>query len=206
VGIYDRIADPKDIQAIIEIEHLTNDRIRGEAGQIALVPAADRISGPGTTPIMAAFTHAQPSRFSDGTYGVYYAARELDTAVAETVYHVERLYRSTSEVSADVDMLAYVAQVDGSFEDLRGTATSDPRLDPGSYGASQSYARALHDGNTVDGIVYPSVRDSAHRDCVGCFRPRVISLCRPHCYVTYRWNGLDQRITGVLQRELFTGT
>ena len=38
---------------------------------------------------MAAFTHLNPqgSRFSDGSYGVFYCARSRDTAIAETRYH-----------------------------------------------------------------------------------------------------------------------
>ncbi len=36
--------------------------------------------------VMAPFTHLNPkgSRFSDGSYGVYYAAKRLSTAIAET--------------------------------------------------------------------------------------------------------------------------
>ena len=54
-------------------------RLRQELGQLDLVPRERRISGPGTQPLMAAFTHLNPdgSRFSDGTYGVFYAARSL---------------------------------------------------------------------------------------------------------------------------------
>jgi hypothetical protein len=46
---------------------------REEAGNLTLVPLEDRVSGPGTTPIMAAFTHLNPegSRFSGGSFGVY---------------------------------------------------------------------------------------------------------------------------------------
>ena len=43
IGIYDRVADPADIEAVIELERLTNDRVRDEAGEISLVPQADRI-------------------------------------------------------------------------------------------------------------------------------------------------------------------
>lgn len=51
-----------------------------------LVPPEDRVSGPGTTVIMAAFTHLNPagSRFSDGTYGVFHSANNIDTAIGET--------------------------------------------------------------------------------------------------------------------------
>ena len=85
VSLYDDIADPADLEVVFAIEALTNPRIRNDLGQLQLVPPEERISGAGSTPIMAAFTHLNPegSRFSDGSYGVYYAAQDLDTAVAE---------------------------------------------------------------------------------------------------------------------------
>jgi hypothetical protein len=205
VGIFDDVVDAGDLEAIFELEARTNERIRDELGAIALVRPADRVVGPGTTPVMAAFTHTHPSRFTDGTFGAYYAARERDSAISETVYHVARLYRQTKEASADIDMRAYVARIAGSFDDLRATPLTDPRLDPDSYAASQPYARGLSDTNSVDGIAYPSVRDPRHRDCVACFRPRLIAACRTHSYLTYRWDGLQQRITAVTEREFLSG-
>lgn len=71
VGVYDGIADAGDLDALYAIEALTNPRIRDELGVLPLVPKGRRVSGPGTTPIMAAFTHLNPegSRFSDGSWG-----------------------------------------------------------------------------------------------------------------------------------------
>ena len=68
VGLFDRVSDPADLEVVLAVESLTNDRLRNETGEIRLVPPEDRVSGPGTTPIMAAFTHLNPegSRFSDG--------------------------------------------------------------------------------------------------------------------------------------------
>jgi hypothetical protein len=205
VGIFDDISTPGDLDAIFELEARTNERIRDQIGEIALVRPADRIAGPGTTPVMAAFTHTRPSRFTDGAYGVYYAARERDTAIAETVHHVEAFYGQSNEASADIDMRAYVARVNGSFDDLRSEPLTDPRFDPTSYAASQPYAKALYDANEADGVVYPSVRDPGHRDCVACFRPRLISACRTHSYLTYRWDGVQQRIIAVTEREFLSG-
>src|SRR5437660_11568940 len=73
IGLFDRVARPEDLDAVFAVEAMTNDRVRDETGQLALVPPDDRVSGPGTTPIMAAFTHLNPegSRFSDGSFGVY---------------------------------------------------------------------------------------------------------------------------------------
>ncbi len=84
VGLFDRVADPEDLDIVNAIEGLTNDRLLDDAGDINLVKPEDRVSGPGTTPIMAAFTHLNPegSRFTDGSYGVYYAGNTIETAVA----------------------------------------------------------------------------------------------------------------------------
>ena len=80
---WEEVADPADLDAVFAVEELTNQRIRTQVGELSLVPEADRISGPGTSPIMAAFTHPNTagSRFSPGTYGVYYAAGDEQTAV-----------------------------------------------------------------------------------------------------------------------------
>src|SRR3546814_5612167 len=73
IGLFEKVADPDDLEAVFQIEAMTNDRLRDEVGVLALVPPEDRVSGPGTTPIMAAFTHLNPegSRFTDGSFGVF---------------------------------------------------------------------------------------------------------------------------------------
>lgn len=65
MSLFDKVANPADLDAVFEIEAMTNDRLRDEVGHIAMVALEDRVSGPGTTPIMAAFTHLNPdgSRF-----------------------------------------------------------------------------------------------------------------------------------------------
>jgi hypothetical protein len=201
VGIFDRIAEPRDLHAIVAIEARTNDRILDEAGEIALVKPKDRISGPGTTPIMAAFTHTKPSRFSDGTFGIYYAAQRLPTAVAESRFHTERFYRATNESSADVDMRVYAAAIKGRFENLLESEAGDARLDPDSYSASQAYGRRIHEADADDGIVYPSVRDERHRPAAACMRPSVVHNCYSHSYLQYRWDGTVGRIVDVVKRE-----
>jgi hypothetical protein len=204
VSIFDDISDPADIDTILELEQRTNDRIRDQIGDITLIRPTDRVSGPGSTPIMAAFTHARASRFSDGSYGVYYAARRRETAIHETVYHVQRFYRDTREVSADVDLRVYAATIAGEFDDLLSAPATDPRLDPESYEASRAYAQPLYRSDGADGIAFPSVRDPARGDCAACFRARSISACYTHSYLTYRWDGKQQRIIGVFEREALT--
>ena len=205
VGIFDEIGDPADIDAILEIEQRTNDRIRDAIGELSLIRPGDRVAGPGSTPIMAAFTHARPSRFTDGSYGVYYAAHKRQTAIFETRYHVEAFYRATSEESADIDMRVYVAAIAGNFDDLRALPENDARLDPASYAASQAYAKPLHDADVADGIAYPSVRDPERRACLACFRAKIIKDARTHGYLTYRFDGRRRQIADVFERESLSG-
>ncbi|GAC1571034.1 MAG: RES family NAD+ phosphorylase [Candidatus Elarobacter sp.] len=200
VGIYDRIVDPADLEAVIAIEALTNERILDEAGVLALVRPGDRIGGAGTTPVMAAFTHTRPSRFSDGTFGVYYAARARRTAIAEARYHKTQFLAATHEPSIDLDMRLYAADVAGAFEDVRARAATDPLYALTSYGASQRFARERYDADRVDGIVYRSVRDSGREaDCVAVFRPRNVTNCVTAAYLAFRWDG--RSITDVYVKD-----
>ena len=57
VGLFERVAKAADLETVFAIEGLTKARLRQETGELTLVPAEDRVSDPGTTPIMAAFTH-----------------------------------------------------------------------------------------------------------------------------------------------------
>ena len=72
---------------------------------------------------MGAFTHiGQSSRFTDGSYGVYYAARELETAIRETAYHFGRFLRSTNEpLGTEMEMRVLVSSgVDEKFQHTAG--------------------------------------------------------------------------------------
>jgi len=187
VGPWDRIAVPGDFDALAEIEGLTNPRIREELGALATVPRDRWVSGPGTTPVMAAFTHLNPegSRFSDGTYGVFYAAREIETAIRETVYHRERFLARTKEPPQRLQMRCYVTSISRLFHDIRG---AQPALhDPGSYAASQLFARKLRTANS-NGIVYDSVR-KAGGQCVAAFWPDCVGACTQRRHHEYHWDG-----------------
>ena len=181
VGVFDRVARAADLAAVFEIESLTNDRLRNDWGDLNHVPPAERVSGEGTTPIMAAFTHLNPtgSRFSDGSYGVYYAAHSLHTAIVETAYHKARFLAATREAAIEIDMRAYAADLDARLHDLRGATAHWPELfasEPASYAPAQAFARDLR-AQGSNGIAYDSVRDPGGQ-CVAVFRPRALSPVR----------------------------
>jgi hypothetical protein len=186
VGLFDRVADPKDLEAVYALESLTNDRVRDEAGDLRLVPAEDRIAGPGTTPIMAAFTHLNPegSRFSDGSFGVYYCAKTLDTALAEVRYHQERFLRRTCEGPIRLEMRLYLSDLDARLVDVRKHAQFH---DADDYRPGQQLGRSLREAGR-DGVLYRSVRHEGGL-CAAVFRPKVLGACRQSTHYAFHFDG-----------------
>ena len=200
VGAYDRVAHPADLEAIFAVENLTNPRLRQEAGELSLVPAEDRLSGEASTPIMAAFTHLNPegSRFSDGTYGVFYAGRSLDTAIAETRYQRERFLSRTKEEPIEIEMRTYLTDLTGDLHDIRAQLDLAAVYDSNNYAAGQALGRELKAADSW-GIVYDSVRDPGG-ECAGVFRPPVLSNCIQGPHFGYLWNG--SRIATVVRKSI----
>lgn len=193
-GLFDRVATREDLEAVIAIECLTNDRLRQELGSVSLVPADECVFGPGTTPIMSAFTHPNPggSRFADASYGAYYASKSIATAVAETRFHKQRFLRATNEAPIEVDMRSYASDIDVDLHDLRGQRGTSPEIynpDPAHYGAAQALAKSLR-ANGSNGIAYDSVRER-DGECTAIFRPRVLSPVVQGQHFCYVWNGSE---------------
>lgn len=190
IGLFEAVADPDDLEAIFQIEAVTNDRLREEVGELSLVAPEDRVSGPGTTPIMAAFTHLNPEgdRFTDGSYGVFYASLTIETAIAETSHHRVRFLQTTDEPAQELDMRVYAVDLEAELHDIRGMRESHPAYyHPSSYGMSQELAAQLRDDGS-NGIMYLSVRDE-DGECVAVFRPRLLSNCRQERHLCYVWDG-----------------
>jgi len=204
VGVFDRVTSAEDLDIVLEIEGLTNDRLREELGELALVPKEDRISGPGTTPIMAAFTHlnGEGSRFTDGSYGVYYAAKSIETAVAETRFHRSRFLAATQEPPIEIDMRSYASNIDADLHSIVERQAELPDIyapDPTQYGAAQAFAKALRAAGS-NGIHYSSVRDPGG-ECIAVFRPRVMQPAVQGKHYCYIWDGRE--ITGVYVKTAF---
>lgn len=189
IQLFERVAQPSDLDALFELEAMTNDRLRDAVGELSLVAPEDRLIGPNASIAMAPFTHLNPTggRFSDANHGAYYAARDLPTAVAETRHHRGRFLAATREAPMALDMRAYLADFSTRLHDVRKCEPSDPIYHPEDYAASQAFARTLRDHGS-DGIVYHSVRRSGGQ-CVALFRPRLLSNIRLGPRLIYKWDG-----------------
>lgn len=185
IVLFEHLLDPDELDIAYELESLTNARLRDEAGDISLVPREDRLVGPGSSPIMAAFTHiGYPSRFSDGSFGVYYAGFSVETAIRETVYHRERFLASTAEPSCQIVMRQYISHVQKPLLDVRQQRELHA---PDDYSPAQQFARQQRQTQTW-GLHYQSVRHIGG-ECVAVFRPIAMSPATQGSHFAYYWNG-----------------
>ncbi|MCY3838310.1 MAG: RES family NAD+ phosphorylase [Gammaproteobacteria bacterium] len=130
----------------------------------------------------------QPSRFSDGSYGMLYAGLDRDTAIAETVIHSERHLRATHEAPIEFDMQSYVGVVDKPLEDLRGTAFAHlHQTSLETWPVCQAYGRERRRAGAW-GFLYPSTRRQGG-ECIGAFQPNAVSVPTRDTLYRYCWNG-----------------
>ncbi len=190
ISLFERVADAADLEAVYEIESLTNARLRDEVGDLLRVAPEERVTGAGSGYVMAAFTHVAPAggRFNDGSFGAYYAASERATAIAETVHHRERFLRHQSAPPTELEMRVLRARVRAGMHDLRGVGeVASAIYDPEDHAAGQAFSRAARAAGSW-GIVYDSVRRDGGQ-CVAVLRPRAISGCKQAEHLGYVWNG-----------------
>lgn len=144
-------------------------------------------------PIQAAidwpFEHPCRTRYSDGSYGVWYGARTLETSIRETVHHFGR-NTLASEIAARSRAPIYqerrVHRVHCSamLVDLRALCTEEPRLlEPDDYTYCQSLGAQLREA-ALPGLQSRSVRD-AGGEIAGVFLRQALSDPRDVCYLSY---------------------
>lgn len=199
IAVFERVADPEDWDALYAVEQLTNPRVRQEWGEISLVPIEERpAGGQAVSWVMAAFTHVdprRPTRFGDGTYGVYYAARCLETSVRETAYHFGRFLAATREpLGTTLELRVLISeQLKLCLHDIRrldSCKQSRAILDPDSYLVAQQLAASLRTGGS-NGLVYPSVRHPSGT-CIALFRAQLVPVPIQGPHLRYHFDG--QRI------------
>lgn len=186
IDLFERVGDPKDWDVIAEIEGLTNARIRDEIGDICLVPIEDRISGPGASPVMAAFTHiGHESRFTDGKYGVYYAGNRIEVALKEVAFHLTKFNLATDEPAYRPQYRTYIGKLDTRMHDIRGGWTAEHN--PDSWAKSQEFGKKIRELGS-NGIVYDSVRHSGGQ-CIAAFKPLAVGHVVQGPHYVFQWSG-----------------
>lgn len=190
-SVLGRIADDDaHLLHLFELDNATNERLRGEGGQLPGIGERELIFGvPNFRLVNAAFTYAHPqgSRFNGPDRGAWYCAFDIDTAIAEVTFHKSIEYQEIGRFEDSVNYEVLLADFSHEFHDLRRDTRFASCLEPTSYIASQRLAARLLEKGSV-GVVYPSVR-RARGTNLACFRPALVGNVRRGDAYRFIWSG-----------------
>ncbi|GGY67663.1 hypothetical protein GCM10011613_09790 [Cellvibrio zantedeschiae] len=191
-SLFDDVANHEEFEIIFAIQELTNPRIRNELGNLNRVPAEERPYGiRGCNYALGPFVHLNPagSRFSNGDFGVYYAAEDVQTAIAETRHHQQNYFSGVIGLKFDrLSMRCLKTQFSASLCDIRGDQfKNNPWYDKDNYTAAQQLGASLK-RNKDEGVVYSSVR-LENKTCYALLSPSVIKDVIQTTHYEYIWDG-----------------
>lgn len=134
------------------------------------------------------FKNWQASRFSDGSYGVWYGSETVETTVYESAYHWYHGLLSDAgfeRESVVAERRVYFVACDAALLDLRWAVIENAGLQhPSDYTFAQTVGARIHrEGHP--GLLIPSVRRPGGRN-IAVFNPSVLSNPRLNCQLTYR--------------------
>jgi hypothetical protein len=143
-------------------------------------------------PIAAAiawpFEHPCRSRYSNGSFGVWYGANSLLTSIFETAYHFRINTMASSAVQPGTTVVeerrAHKVTCTAALIDLRPHLEQHQGLlDPHDYAACRLLGTQIHSA-ALPGVLTRSVRHPEGQ-IIGVFRQDALSDPRFVCYLTY---------------------
>lgn len=133
--------------------------------------------------------HWGASRYSDGSFGVWYGCQTMETTVHETVHHFRQELRDRGWDQHDRPIVrerrVATADVNALVFDLCDKVQQYPDLVHGAdYRLTQTVGRAIRDGNHP-GLLAPSARHDGGVN-IDIFDPKYLSNPQDVCYLRYR--------------------
>ena len=182
--------DNDHLAQLFELDNATNARLIAEYGGTPGIGVDELVFGvPHFRIINAAFTYARPegARFNDSERGAWYCAFDMETALAEIIFHKTVEYQEIDYFTDSVSYQSLLADFSATFHDLRGQPRFQACLDPASYIASQELAATLLDAGSM-GVIFPSTRRAAGTN-LACFRPALVGNVRKGAAYRLTWRG-----------------
>lgn len=186
-------------RALWALQARVNPRMMQAAGQLHWIRVGDMLHGQHATIVMGSFTHTRnPTRFSNGLFGIYYASQNRDTAIYETAFQKQRYATERGVRAQDFNMRVWVGEVLKACYDVRGSEYDELHAE-NDYTASQTFTRWLLGADPdAFGIVYRSVRNPGG-SCLAALRPITVSCPQQGAHLVYHWDGF--RITQVVEQS-----
>lgn len=198
----DLVDDPADMKILEDHELATKPA--GNAPAILKRPFDDaQIYDPIAAAIEWPFEHPSRSRYSNGSYGVWYGAGSIETTVRETVYHF-RKDTLASKVAAEStkpimqERRVHVIRCDALLVDLREQTAREPRLlHSEDYSTCQILGSELRHAGMPGVLTYSARHEQS--EVVAVFTPSVLADPRTICYLTYSLRPSDGRV--IVERQ-----
>jgi len=136
------------------------------------------------------FRNWQASRYSDGTFGIWYGADSIQTSVYETVHHWYNGFLSDAgfcQEGVSIERKVYWVQCDAALLDLRPLVQDFPYLvHQHDHTFTQAIGARLHrEGHP--GLITKSAR--CNGESIAALNPTILSNPKHTCYLTYRLVG-----------------
>ena len=185
IDLFEDVSFPVDRDSIIESKTGKDPAYMKSFGNLSNVPPERMVGGQGASWVMSPFVHISPSRFSDGSYGIFYAGNSEQVALAETIYHHERKMSNSYAVPGWTSgfqlLLGSISNELHNVDSVPGTR------DPADYSRSQRAGKSLRNAGS-DSLTWTSVRSSGGQ-CIGAFWPDVVSIPIASVQYRYHWDG-----------------
>jgi hypothetical protein len=183
---FTRLAYPVQTPALLALGENPEERRQ----ILALLTLTGPVSVDADAYVRRPFEFPTISRFSDGNYGVLYAANSLITAVRESAYHLGRFFADGSAPETQTRRMRLEMHVRSKVTDIRRSVR--PRVnaaiyDPDDYRVAQDYGRKVR--ARTHALHYDSVRNRHGGHCVGAFVPEVVARAAVVGEVGLVWNG-----------------
>lgn len=183
---FTRLAYPLQTPALLALAQTPEE----QRDILALLQLTGPVSAGADAYVRRPFDLPTVSRFSDGSYGVLYAANSLITAVRESAHHLARFFADGNAPETQTRRTRLEMYVRTRVIDIRRSVR--PRLnaaiyDPDDYRIAQDYGRKVR--TRTHALHYDSVRNRHGGHCVGAFVPEVVVGAAIAGEVGLVWNG-----------------
>lgn len=194
----DLVDDPGDVDVLMRHEMAVKQTYQEPA--IITRPFEEAtIYDPIAAAIRWPFEHPSFSRYSAGTFGVWYGAQSIETSVRETVHHF-RKNTLASQIAAQStkpiiqERRVHLVHCSAMLVDLRARVRKEPKLlHPDDYATCQALGSELRNAG-MPGVITYSARH-AKSEVVAVFNPAVLSDPRTVCYLTYKLDAASGKVT-----------
>jgi len=182
VSVYEELVANDRLEALVQIENLTNPRLQSEARLARSAGEDPKTSARLQNWNLAPFAYGNPdgSTFFGEEQPCMEVAIDRQTALAVSVAKRQRFLENTLEAPIGLDMRMFKTPVSGRFLDLRAIAAAEIQA------SGREFGKLLEDG--VDGIIFrPVERPTA--SAISVVNGNALQKTLQTVHYRYQWNG-----------------